>query len=535
MRVDLHVHTDISDGSLTTEEVLNLAQKNGLTHLAITNHDTVEGLQQAIQLGDKLRIKVIPGVEISAVDQATGQQVHILGYNFNLEAPHITKLCEPLLARRRQKSLWQLEQLITHGYQINPHAIQAKRAGRVIYKQHIMAHLIEQGYTDAIYSPLYEELFKECGICSSEIEYIDVFEAVQAIKADGGLAVLAHPGYQNTYYLIDRLVAAGLDGIELYHDMHTAKDHEKIRQLADERNLILTGGSDFHGDYGTMTGLGDLLCPSEMVKHFEPPADDYINFIKDVAYQAGEKLRGFVAMQKQVALKEQELSNLVTCFDIEIEQLIVKAIQDKFPDHSFITEESTVQASSHAGYTWIIDPIDGTTNFVSFGQGFAISIALYKNRQPYIGVVYDVMADELYLGIAQKGAWLNGSPLVKKEPAGSLAEAIVDFSLNTICIMLKQGIKLPELIHYIRGHRSYGVASIAICKVAAGQLNAYISAKLSIWDYAAAAIILREMQGDYCILSKLESALEFHQKLIFVACENKSLLQQLRDKLLQLK
>lgn len=105
MKADLHVHTDCSDGSLSIGEVLELARKNGLTHLAITDHDTVEGLPQAIAMGAGLNITVIPGVEISAADRTTGLKVHILGYNFNPAAPHITRLCTPLLERRRQKSL----------------------------------------------------------------------------------------------------------------------------------------------------------------------------------------------------------------------------------------------------------------------------------------------------------------------------------------------------------------------------------------------------------------------------------------------
>ncbi len=88
---------------------------------------------------------------------------------------------------------------------------------------------------------------------------MDVFEAIQAIKADAGIAVLAHPGHQNTYYLIDSLVDAGLDGIELYHEMNTTKDHEIIQQLADEKKLILTGGSDFHG---ARSGVGSVAHPA---------------------------------------------------------------------------------------------------------------------------------------------------------------------------------------------------------------------------------------------------------------------------------
>ncbi|MEG6586459.1 inositol monophosphatase family protein [Dendrosporobacter sp. 1207_IL3150] len=536
MKIDLHIHTDISDGSLNIFETLVLAKKNGLTHIAITNHDTVEGLQQAIYIGTKMGIKVIPGVEISAVDKITRKKIHILGYNFNLKAPNITKLCQPLLEQRLQKSLWQIEQLIAHGYNINKDEINRERAGRASYKQHIMSYLVKQGYTDNIYSPLYEELFKGRGICAGEIEYVDVTEAVRAIKADGGIAVLAHPGYQSTYCIVEQLISAGLDGIELYHEMHTADDHEKIKQLADKNNLILTGGSDFHGDYGTTTELGQLLCPIETLSYFESQEDKYVHFMKSLAYQSGEKLRQVATRQKQISLKEDELCNLVTNFDIEIEKFIVAKIKSEFPAHGFITEENTVEASSNCSYTWIIDPIDGTTNFISFGQDFAVSIALYKNQQPYIGVVYDVMADDLYLGITRKGAWINDLPLERKPPIENLSEAIVDCSLNTINrFILEHNIKFSALINHIRGHRSYGVASIAICKLATGLLSAYISAKLSIWDYAAAAIILTEMQGSYSILSSYGRNLESHQKLVFIACENRLLLQQLQDKLMQLR
>lgn len=532
MKADLHVHTDVSDGSLTIVETLTLAKKNGLTQLAITDHDTVDGVQQAIHVGALLGIEVIPGIEISAADEKTGKVIHILGYNFKLAASNITKLCQPLLMRRQEHSLWQITQLHAHGYQIDAAAISAQRGGKTIYKQHIMAQLIKAGYTTEIYSDLYQQLFKGSGICAGKFEYVDAVAAVKAIKADGGIAVLAHPGAEDVYYIIDELISAGLDGIELYHEKHTQEDHAKIIGLADKKNLMMTGGSDFHGRYGAGTKLGELLCPDEMLTYFQNQEDNLFSFIKDIAYQAGRKLRMYAFKPKSISLKENEVNNLVTDFDLAIERFIINKIKDRFPDHGFITEENTIQSSGKAEYTWIIDPIDGTTNFVSFSKDFAVSIALYKNQQPYMGAVYDVMADKLYQGVVQKGAWLNGSPLAKIPSSEKLADAIVDCSLNSIHRLKEEhGINLPPLIKHIRGHRALGAASLAICNVACGQLSAYISANLRIWDCAAAAIILCELQGDYCILNQPENLLEAQKKLLFIACKNKALLKELIDKL----
>lgn len=96
MKGDLHIHTDISDGSYTIDELLKEAKEKKLTHIAITNHDTVDGLEEAIRKGKEIGIKVIPGIEISAYDLKNKRKIHILGYNFNLEAPNVKKLCTPL-------------------------------------------------------------------------------------------------------------------------------------------------------------------------------------------------------------------------------------------------------------------------------------------------------------------------------------------------------------------------------------------------------------------------------------------------------
>lgn len=269
MRGDFHIHTNISDGSDSIEDVLIKARKNKVSHLAITNHDTVIGIEEGIELGKRFNIKVIPGIEISAYDYENKRKVHILGYKFNLDAPNIKKLCDPLLKARNENTLRQLSVLLSEGYKLDVVKILDKgEKGTALYKQHIMDEMIRKGYTDSIYSALYKKLFKGDGPCAGDVEYVDVYDAIRAIKDDGGLAVLAHPGQQDTLDIVPELVSNGLDGIELNHSDNSPKDRKRIRQLAKDFSLILTGGTDYHGKYGEDINIGEIECPKNTVKLF---------------------------------------------------------------------------------------------------------------------------------------------------------------------------------------------------------------------------------------------------------------------------
>lgn len=270
MKGDLHVHTNISDSSYSIEETLNMAKQNKVTHIGITNHDTVRGLKEAIELGKNIGIKVIPGIEISAYDFKNNRKVHVLGYDFDLKGENIRKICDPLLKKRDDNSREQIDNLLNNGYELDLEYIREKsKLSQVIYKQHIMAALIKNNYTGTIYSDLYKKLFKNKGICASDIEYIDVFEAIKAIRNDGGLSVLAHPGQYNSYDIVPNLVAKGLDGIEINHHSHSKEDIKKIREFNKKYSLILTGGTDFHGEYGEKAiNLGDTVCPEETLNVF---------------------------------------------------------------------------------------------------------------------------------------------------------------------------------------------------------------------------------------------------------------------------
>ncbi|WP_010648694.1 PHP domain-containing protein [Oceanobacillus massiliensis] len=262
MKADLHIHSNHSDGSSSTMEIMQSAREKGVTHLSIVDHDTVEGLPEAVRVGRSLGIKVISGIEISAYDFKRKRKVHILGYNYHLDAQHIRTVCEPLRKRRHRHSRWQMEQIQEAGYSIDRSRIeQQAQPSDTVYKQHIMDCLTKASYPSEEYQQLYKKLFKNDGAASGDIEYADAFKAVRAIVADGGLAVVAHPGQLDSYEIIPELVEAGLGGIERNHPDHTAQDHKRVEDLAREHDLVMTGGTDYHGRFGANVEIGDSVSP----------------------------------------------------------------------------------------------------------------------------------------------------------------------------------------------------------------------------------------------------------------------------------
>lgn len=264
MKVDLHVHSYYSDGYASIDEILQEASRRNITHISIVDHDTVHGLAAIQKTSLKYDVTVIPGVEISAYDFKRNRKVHILGYAFRQDAPNIRALCTPLLQKRHENSLWQIEQLKKHGFAIERDEIKEKaKMSGVIYKQHIMACLTNADFASEEYQTLYQKLFKGQGICAKDIEYVDATLAVQAIKADGGLAVLAHPGQLDSFDMIPELIGHGLDGIERNHPEHTEEDRLLVEKYAEQYALIQTGGSDFHDRYGHVVKIGEEISPVE--------------------------------------------------------------------------------------------------------------------------------------------------------------------------------------------------------------------------------------------------------------------------------
>lgn len=264
IKSDLHIHSTISDGSLNQEDCIKQAKEEGVTVIAFTEHDTTLGHEKALKLGEKYKIKVIPAIEISAFDPKIGKKAHILGYNY-AKPQVLENLCAPLLEKRNANSLKQIQILKDLGFKITKEDM--KRGDLPIYKQHIMRHLVATKQADAIYGDFYYKYFKNNGPCQIEIDYIFVEDAVKAIVQAQGIAVLAHPLQQDNLYLVENLVKLGLKGIELNHPSNKEQRKHEIIEIAQKYNLILTGGSDYHGAYDNIktNKIGSHLSKTALI------------------------------------------------------------------------------------------------------------------------------------------------------------------------------------------------------------------------------------------------------------------------------
>lgn len=257
MIADMHCHTRISDNSFTIAEVIAIAKRQGVTHLAITDHDTTAGLEEAAALGAEHDVVIIPGIEITAYDYKRQVKAHILGYF--VESGHfaIEELCKPVRERRHEASYVMVKKLIEMGYDLTWEEVKRYASGGTgVYKQHIMHALIDKGYCSDIYSPLYKKLFNSgendspAGGAYVPIEYVDAADAIRTIRSAGGVPVLAHPGQFGNFEAVLEWVEIGLEGIEVKHPLHSRDDEERAEALGQLYGLVCTGGSDFHGFYG---------------------------------------------------------------------------------------------------------------------------------------------------------------------------------------------------------------------------------------------------------------------------------------------
>lgn len=211
--------------------------------------------------------------------------------------------------------------------------------------------------------------------------------------------------------------------------------------------------------------------------------------------EAGESIRKSFNQHLSIQTKSNA-NDLVTNIDKETEQFFIKKIKEAYPHHKIMGEEGFGdKLDSLEGIVWMIDPIDGTMNFIHQQRNFAISIGVYEDGVGKIGLVYDVVHDELYHAFSGKGAYLNETPIANLSET-SVKKSII--ALNATWVMKNHRIDhnlLIPLVRDARGTRSYGSAALEMVFVATGRVDAYISMRLSPWDYAAGAVIIKELGG----------------------------------------
>lgn len=256
--IDLHTHSSYSDGSFSPGQLVQLAKDKGLRAIALTDHDTVAGLEEALAAGKELEVELVPGVEISA--QYPPGTMHILGYYVQPSHPELLRDLEKLQRARAARNPKIIERLQALGLEISWTEVLNLSGGQV-GRPHIAQVLLHRGYVSSINEAFARYLKK------GAIAYVEKFrfspdEAIAMIRNAGGLAALAHPftlgvgNPQELTSLVRELQAMGLEGMEVFYPEHSEEMTGVYQDIAKGLGLLYTGGSDFHGDLKNGSDLG---------------------------------------------------------------------------------------------------------------------------------------------------------------------------------------------------------------------------------------------------------------------------------------
>jgi predicted metal-dependent phosphoesterase TrpH len=271
--VDLHLHTTASDGVMSPSEIVRYAKAKGLQAIAITDHDTIEGLEEGLSEGEKIGFEVIPGVEISA-EHSPGS-MHLLGFFIDNHHPFLNERLEYLQKARTERNPKIVEKLNRLGIKITYEEVLKASGGGQVGRPHFAQVLLEKKYVKN-FQDAFDRFLKK-----GAPAYVDKFrftakEALHFINGAKGVAVLAHPntlnmdGYSELEDLVLQLTEEGLKGIEVYYPEHSALKVAQYKTLAQRYGLLMTGGTDYHGieknglDIGV--GRGEMKLPYSIVE-----------------------------------------------------------------------------------------------------------------------------------------------------------------------------------------------------------------------------------------------------------------------------
>lgn len=248
--LDLHTHTTASDGDQSPTQLITRAHTVGLTVLAVTDHDTTDGVAEAMEAGNRLGVEVVPGIELSA--QIDYGQCHILGLGID---PHHAGLLERLRDiqyKRVNRNALIIGKLRALGIDITLTEVEQMAGGDIVARPHFAKVLIAKGVVSSV-QEAFDKLLAEGKPGNAPKEKVTQIEAIELIHAAGGVAILAHPNNlkrstpEETEQFILALQAQGLDGIEARYNLHTPEENTRYLALADRHSLLTSGGSDFHG------------------------------------------------------------------------------------------------------------------------------------------------------------------------------------------------------------------------------------------------------------------------------------------------
>lgn len=279
--VDLHTHSTASDGTFTPRELIRLAAEKRLRAIALTDHDCLDGLPEAMEEAQGLGIELIPGVEISA--EFSEGTMHILGFFVEWRDGAFRERLERLQAARRERNPKIVQNLRDQGLDITLEEVAAASGGGLVGRPHFAKVLVRKGYVSST-QEAFERYLKKGAPGYAEKFRFGPEESIRMIHEAGGAAVLAHPftlskdAPAKIEAAVRDLAAAGLDGIEVYYGTYSNDQIREYRKLAEQYGLLHSGGSDFHGAYkpglDLGVGYGDLKIPYSLIEPLRKKAKE---------------------------------------------------------------------------------------------------------------------------------------------------------------------------------------------------------------------------------------------------------------------
>jgi predicted metal-dependent phosphoesterase TrpH len=257
---DLHMHSIYSDGSLVPAELAKQAAEIGLEGFALTDHDSVDGQEEAEKTAKLYRVLFIPGVEITT--DYGNKEAHILGYNIDYRLPELTAKFETILTARVKRAKQIIAKLNRHRVPLTWEMVAGRTNGRFVGRPHIFKAMEAMDLVDPLQRNAYFDYYLgQNGVAYVPHQEIETAEAIRLILKAGGIPVLAHPGRNSNEAFIADLVGYGLKGLEVYYPSHTSEMVKFYLGLAERYHLYATGGSDYHGDMSHAT-MGEAVAPA---------------------------------------------------------------------------------------------------------------------------------------------------------------------------------------------------------------------------------------------------------------------------------
>ena len=270
--VDLHVHSNASDGTFSPSQVVELAKNAGLDAFALADHDTTAGVPEALEKGRDLNIEVIPGIEVSS--SFDGTEIHILGLFVNSDDPVLAAMLEKMRISRDRRNEKMLENLAADGISFTKEELCGDNPDTIITRAHIAHALVAKGICSGM-DQAFKKYLQYGGRYCPQKEHLSPEEVVKTLISNGAFVALAHPfqykfGDKKTEELIAHMADLGMKGLEVYHSSNNKLESMKLQEMAVRHHLLPTGGSDFHGgnkpDISIGTGRGGLRVSSLLLE-----------------------------------------------------------------------------------------------------------------------------------------------------------------------------------------------------------------------------------------------------------------------------